>query len=203
MPVARPRVVVKLGGSLLGSPRLAGLIRAIVEATGREFAIVCGGGPFANAIRDIQARIPFSDPLAHRFALDAMDQLADVLAESEPRLRARCRTGAFAQAWREARVPIWSTGEVREGHRDIAESWAVTSDSLAAWVAKEIEAECLVLVKSVDVAPASPAELAARGLVDDAFPAFISGFHGKTIFAGPSNDDGFEALLRREGRAHA
>jgi 5-(aminomethyl)-3-furanmethanol phosphate kinase len=58
----------------------------------------------------------------------------------------------------------------------IAASWAVTSDSLAAWLARRLGARRLVLVKSA-AAPsaAAPAELAARGLVDAAFPDYAAG----------------------------
>jgi aspartokinase-like uncharacterized kinase len=192
----RPRIVVKLGGSLLGGARLERLIAAIIGRDDLEIAIVTGGGPFANAIRDIQARIEFSGPLAHRFALDAMDKLSDVLAEREPRLQPGCTTATMEAAWSAGRVPLWSTSEVRNGHAAITESWAVTSDSLAAWVAAEIGAALLVLVKSVDAGPATPELLAAQGVVDDAFPSFASRFGGTILVAGPADDDRFGQILQ-------
>jgi aspartokinase-like uncharacterized kinase len=191
----RPRIVVKLGGSLLGSARLGRLLATIFEREDLAVFVVAGGGPFANAIRDIQARIGFGDLLAHRFALDAMDKLAEVLAEEEPRLLPGCTTAMIEAAWAERRIPVWTTAEIRDGHPAVAESWAVTSDSLAAWVAAEIGATRLVLVKSLDVEPAPPATLAARGVVDDAFPSFAARFTGVIHVAGPCDDDRFGEAL--------
>ena len=59
---------------------------------------------------------------------------------------------------------------------DIRPSWDVTSDSLAAWLARHIGAQHLVLAKSCAV----PAELSgdaralsAAGIVDAAFPGLV------------------------------
>jgi aspartokinase-like uncharacterized kinase len=79
--------------------------------------------------------------------------------------------------------------ELRAGHPDIAESWAVTSDSLALWLATRLQADRLVLVKSVD-APAisTPETLAEAGIVDAAFPSFAALYRGTITVAGQASD---------------
>ena len=76
----RPLFVVKIGGSLLGSPRLKGLVKVVTTARSARIVVVPGGGLFADAVRQAQALAGFDDRLAHRLALDAMDHLGEILA---------------------------------------------------------------------------------------------------------------------------
>jgi 5-(aminomethyl)-3-furanmethanol phosphate kinase len=56
---------------------------------------------------------------------------------------------------------------------EISTTWDITSDSLAAWLAKTIHAERLILVKSCNVNAESVAELARQGIVDAGFEMMI------------------------------
>jgi aspartokinase-like uncharacterized kinase len=62
------------------------------------------------------------------------------------------------------------------GNPEIAESWDVTSDSLAAWLARRLDADKLILVKSCPVPEGepSPEELRRLEIVDAAFPEFAA-----------------------------
>ncbi len=164
-------VVVKLGGSLINDrERLVDLATAIVAAPGRP-VIVPGGGIFADAVRGGQEALRFSDALAHRLALDAMGHFAEVLCELVPGLALATSSAAVAPAHAEGLVPVWTPAALRSGHTDIPESWDVTSDSLAAFLATEIGADALILVKSAMVPP-QPAD--TLHLLDAAFPAFLA-----------------------------
>jgi len=188
--------VIKIGGSLCGSPRLERLLRAIADIDHVRPVIVAGGGPFADAVRQVQAVMPFDDGLAHRLALDAMGHLAEVFATRHARFVTVSIVEAVGKAHRAGRVPIWHPAELRPGHRDIPESWSITSDSLALWLATRLDAERLVLVKSVDVSPAADAvELARAGHVDDAFPGLAARFKGQVLVAGPAADEDFIGML--------
>ena len=191
-----PALVVKIGGSLLGSPRLDAVLAAIADARRARAVIVPGGGPVADAVRETQALMGFGDALAHRLALDAMSAVAAILADRHPALAAAGDAGAVAARLRAGSVPVWDPRELRSGRPGIPETWDVTSDSLAAWLARELGADRLVLVKSADAPPgASLAELSAAGLVDAAFPAFAARFGGTVAVIGPSSDDRLASLL--------
>jgi aspartokinase-like uncharacterized kinase len=77
-------------------------------------------------------------------------------------------------------------------------SWDATSDSLAAWLAHELGATKLLLVKSADLpsgAALTLADLSASGVVDRLFTGF-AGTSGAEIFiAGPSALEGAAALF--------
>jgi 5-(aminomethyl)-3-furanmethanol phosphate kinase len=189
-------VVIKLGGSLMGDgPGLRALLKSVVGAPGR-CVIVCGGGVFADAVRQAQAHLEFSNGLAHRLALDSMGQFAEVLCEMQSGLGRATDAAGIAAAHAAGLVPVWVPTDLRAGHPAVPEGWEVTSDSLAVFVATEIGAEGLILVKSVEhilpsvpVAPPSLARPAfgAAGLVDAAFPAFAARYTGVVRVLGRSD----------------
>jgi aspartokinase-like uncharacterized kinase len=185
----RPLVVVKVGGSLLGSPRLDTVLGCIVGTRRSRLVVVPGGGPFADAVRAAQSRAAFDDGLAHRLALDAMSHMGEVLATRHPALVPSADLDAFPDLHGRGLVPVWSPAALRAGHPDIAESWAVTSDSLALWLAMRIDADRLVLIKSVDTqAEIDHQALTDAGIVDAAFSGFAARYRGAILLAGPSLD---------------
>ena len=189
--------VVKVGGSLLADgTRLRAVLADLATGADGPCIVVPGGGPFADAARTAQAALGLDDAFAHRLALDAMGCMAELFCALEPRL-ARCADrAALADLARDGGVPVWDPAALKAGHPAIPESWDVTSDSLALWLATEIGAARCILVKS---APAACAEdrhgqdrhgqdwraLAARGLVDAAFPAFAAAYAGEILVRGP------------------
>lgn len=146
MSEVRP-LVVKVGGGLLRDEGLDGLRRACAEVTAiaaaRPVLVVPGGGPFADAVRAVDAQVGLSDGVAHRLALQAMDQLGAMLA---PMLAgAELLTDLVAPRT----VGLLAVACAFGGRSGVPESWAVTSDSLAVLAAGAIGAEAAVLLKPV------------------------------------------------------
>jgi aspartokinase-like uncharacterized kinase len=187
MRVPAAPTVVKLGGSLVADPpRLRACLAHLADGAAAPRVVVPGGGPLAEAVRSAQAALGFSDALAHRLALDAMGRMAEILSELEPRLVPARDPEAIAAVLAAGRVPVWDPVALRDGHPDIPETWDVTSDSLALWLAGAIGAPRCCLVKSAD-RPAGTdwAELARSGFVDAAFPAFAARYPGRIEIRGP------------------
>jgi aspartokinase-like uncharacterized kinase len=161
--------------------------------------LVPGGGLFADAVRQTQTLLAFDDVLAHRLALDAMGHVSEILAARQAAFTLVADETAIAEAHTQGRVPVWHPAGLRAGHPDIPEGWAITSDSLAAWLATRLGADRLVLCKSVDVP--TPADglgwqaLAAAGIVDEAFPGFADRYGGDIRIAGPARQAAAAALL--------
>jgi|ERR1700751_5093679 5-(aminomethyl)-3-furanmethanol phosphate kinase len=168
-------IVVKLGGSLAGSRYLADWVGALASCGGQG-VVVPGGGPFADAVRQAQANIGFSDAAAHHLALLAMEQFGWALASLNSNFRVVDSAVAIRSALRAGNVPIWSPVKMVLDCREISQSWDVTSDSLAAWLAGQLGAGRLVLVKhgAPFGDPLSAADLVARGIVDPEFPRFLA-----------------------------
>lgn len=165
---------MKLGGSLARSPLLRPWLDVLASGGG-SLVIVPGGGPFADEVRAMQHVWRFGEPAAHRMALLAMEQYGVMLAGLRPGLRPAADRAEIRDTLREGLVPVWMPCRMALGRKDIAESWDVTSDSLAAWLANMLGADCVVLVKSAAVAPAwTLADLIQLGIVDPALPGFLA-----------------------------
>jgi aspartokinase-like uncharacterized kinase len=144
----RPDAVVKVGGSLSRRPAaLRRLMDALAALARRHLLVVVpGGGPFADAVRRVDLRFGLDDSSAHWMAILGMDQYAYLLSYLA----------------RDASV-VWDRDEIASGRLNVLavsswlrrldalpHSWHVTSDSIAAWVARRLRAKMLVLVKDVD-----------------------------------------------------
>jgi aspartokinase-like uncharacterized kinase len=183
--------VVKLGGSLAAGATLRSWLAAIEHSRNHaRYVLVPGGGGFADAVRGEQRRHGFSDRAAHRMALLAMEQYALMMADAAPWLALGESAGEIAAALSRGQPICWLPSRMVGSDPAIAESWRVTSDSLAAWLARRVDARRLILVKSA--APprpaASPRRLAALGLVDPSFPSYAEGFAGEILCLGPGEE---------------
>jgi 5-(aminomethyl)-3-furanmethanol phosphate kinase len=165
--------VVKLGGSLAGGPHLEDWLAAIAAEAG-SIVVVPGGGPFADAIRRAQASVGFDDSAAHAMALLAMTQFGRALLSLNPALRLTSSHSAIWRTLKGGKVPVWSPEPMARAAA-LPESWELTSDSLAAWLAGALGAGRLVLVKHGRFAAAAfdVHDLAAQGVVDPLFPRYL------------------------------
>jgi aspartokinase-like uncharacterized kinase len=187
--------VVKLGGSLSDAATLPGWLDALGRLAG-QVVLVPGGGPFADQVRAAQRRWGFDDRAAHRMALLAMEQYGVMLAALHPALRPARSGREIARLRRAGCVPVWLPCAMALGRPEIAESWDVTSDSLAAWLAARIGLRRLVLVKSAAVPEEAPAAaLVERGLVDPVLPSLLRAGRVAAWCIGAGNVAAFAAAL--------
>lgn len=172
-PGARPHLVAKIGGSLHAAPQLAQWIAALKHWPHR-LTIVCGGGPFADAVRAAQPKMAYSDATAHTMALLAMEQYALALASLyDLDLFATVEEAAAIHA--RGRVALWRPSRMIADAPDVAPCWDATSDSLAAWLAGKSDADALLVIKSLDIhAGATLPTIAADGVVDAAFATYVA-----------------------------
>lgn len=166
-------IVVKLGGSLEAAGTLANCLMAIERKfAGRRVAVVPGGGFFADQVRAAQQRWQFDDRVAHRMALVAMQQMASLFNGLKPDWPI---AGRVADLKGRPGVCIWSPDPDELDQAGIPASWDITSDSLAAWLAAQLSAAELILVKSAVIeAGLSLAELTERQIVDRAFCTYAA-----------------------------
>ena len=142
-------VVVKLGGSLLAHDEsFADALSAVADAArNRCVLIVPGGGPFADAVRETDRRLGLSDDAAHWMAVLAMDQYAHLIAgKLDGALLVEDRVG-IDRALAAGKIPVLVSAPWLKRADPLPHTWGVTGDSIAAWVAGEVGAPELVLVK--------------------------------------------------------
>jgi dihydroneopterin aldolase len=189
--------VLKLGGSLAASSHLSDWLRTIDDGGGGRLVLVAGGGPFADAVRAAQAGQGFDDTVAHRMALLAMEQYAWMLAGLRRRLSPVASRDEMLAASNAGAVPVWLPSRMVLARSDIAASWEVTSDSLSAWLARDLKASLLILVKAVALRqPGTAAALARDGIVDRAFPAYLARCGCECSILGAAEHRALAAALR-------
>ena len=189
-------IVVKLGGSVVRSPELPTWLDAIA-ASPQPVIVVPGGGALADAVRACQVSLGFGDAAAHRMALLAMDQLAWAVAGLRPGFVVGV-TEADLRATRDrGSVAVWAPYTLVAERTDLEESWRLTSDSLAIWLAARIGASRCYLIKSIlrQSARLSADQLARDGVVDQAFPAMLKDAGVSTFLLGRGDQQAFIASL--------
>ncbi len=148
--------VVKLGGSLLGSPELARWLEIFAKFSDGKVVIVPGGGLLADAVREAQHLSNTSDAVAHQLAVIAMDQFGLLLAGMNPDLAiARNELEIAERGWQHRGI-VWLPSEMVLADDSIPRNWQVTSDSLSAWLASKLDAKQLILVKSKPIVKSKP-----------------------------------------------
>jgi aspartokinase-like uncharacterized kinase len=163
-----------LGGSLADTPILKHWLRELAD---HPVIIVPGGGPFADQVRLSQARWRFDDRIAHTMAILAMAQYGLMFTGLCPRLASTSDISKLGEAVASGKSIVWLPDWVSLDIPEIPASWAVTSDSLAAWLARRCGAQHLLLVKAAPVPSriARLRELVDEGIIDSAFGNFTIG----------------------------
>lgn len=144
--------VVKVGGSLAEEPEQLIALCTKLSALAKNYGLVVvpGGGRFADVVRDSDERFNLSSEVSHRMAILSMDQFGMLLAQITPN---SCATYSLEDARQLAEteaVPIFLPSWLLFMEDPLKNSWDVTSDSIAAYVAGRLQAAKLVLVTDVD-----------------------------------------------------
>lgn len=145
--------VVKIGGGLLAAPGALEQVCAAVAARGRREALVVvpGGGPLAEAVRDLDRSVGLSADAAHWMAILAMDQYAHLLTERITGARLVEEPGGVASALAAGEIAVLAPSRWLRAADTLPHSWDATSDSVAAFVAGALDAVRLDLVKPAEV----------------------------------------------------
>jgi aspartokinase-like uncharacterized kinase len=141
-------IVVKVGGGMLADAGTLDRVLETIAAHGPGRAVVVpGGGPFADAVRDVARRLAVGDDSAHWMAILAMEQYGNLIAGRLAGAVVARDAAAVAAALRERAIPVVAPHAWMREADPLPHSWDVTSDSIAAWLAGAVGARLLVLVK--------------------------------------------------------
>ncbi len=122
---------------------------------------------------------------------------------SHSRLHVAATCASIREALAERAVPVWSPWPIADGLEALPESWQLTSDSLAAWLAGKLGAGRLLLLKHRDPprAAISLANAAQAGIVDALFPNYARESRAAVRWLGPSHLGALTQIL--DGSASA
>jgi aspartokinase-like uncharacterized kinase len=122
--------------------------------------VVPGGGPFADAVRDVDDRYHLRDDAAHWMAIAGMDQHAEMIAAGRGEFVRVIDIAGIDAAHRRGRVPVLAPWQWMRETDPLPHTWEITSDSIAAWVATQLNAARLLLIKAAGAS--GPAMLDGR-----------------------------------------
>jgi aspartokinase-like uncharacterized kinase len=178
----QPLSVVKLGGSLLDLPGVWSKLRAWLDALPGRHLLLIGGGAIVEVIRRMDAVHDLGKERAHWSALRAMEVNARLAAVLLPSAKLESSDVSLT----EKETPI--VNPLSFGAQDALRpdrlplTWDVTSDSMAARLARDRGARKLFLLKSCSVGHFQTwEEFAARGIVDKWFPNEAKALSGTEI----------------------
>jgi aspartokinase-like uncharacterized kinase len=193
--------VVKIGGSLTSDPLLQPWLALLAEVGGGRVTVVGGGGGFADEARRLQGLWQFNDLAAHNMAVLAMVQTAYQMHALQPLLQPVARLADIARTLRGGRTALWLPFELQRPWPDATTHWGHTSDSIALDLARQLNAERLVVVKSCEVDEMQDlAALGRAGVVDSEFAGRAAGAPFPINLMGKNDLNRMRALLLGAGR---
>jgi aspartokinase-like uncharacterized kinase len=144
--------VIKIGGSLLEAPQNLEALGSELSSLAKkhQVIIVPGGGKFADAVRELDARFHLPVAVSHRMAILAMDQYGLLLSKFIPSSVVCDSLRVAREISRVGQVAILLPSKMLRKFDPFEPSWDVTSDSIAAYIACKLRVDKAVFVTDVD-----------------------------------------------------
>jgi aspartokinase-like uncharacterized kinase len=167
--------LIKLGGSLLDLPGLAGRLNKNLHRLSEFPILLVGGGGAADVVRQWDAvhRLTTSD--SHELATMTLSLTAEFVSRLIPDAEIVADFRQAASVLAEQHIPIVDVpSALADAAVSLPQGWHVTSDSMAAVLARAWGLRELILIKSVECPRNATCEQAAeKGLVDGWFPQAV------------------------------
>ena len=144
--------VVKVGGSLAAYPeKLRSLCIKLSEISKKQkLLIVPGGGEFADTVRKHDEKFALSRVVSHRMAILGMDQYGLLLSDLTPNSCAVSSLEDAKKASDSGKLPVFLPSQLMLNEDPLENSWDVTSDSIAVYIAEKAGSGKVVLITDVD-----------------------------------------------------
>jgi aspartokinase-like uncharacterized kinase len=161
--------VFKLGGSLYSNPTALKLWIAQLEKLALHTPIVItpGGGLFADQVRLAQTHHSLSNETAHEMALLAMAQFGLLLSNYSHQSKLINHPDNYSSS--SHKLQIWLPNTLLFNEPALEKSWDITSDSLALWFSQKIDADKLILIKSIKSSGNTLKSLSDHSIIDRGF----------------------------------
>jgi aspartokinase-like uncharacterized kinase len=144
--------VVKIGGSLVAYPeKLKSLCTKLSELSKNHSLILLpGGGEFADVTRNLDEKFSLSCRVSHQMAILGMDQNGLLLSQLTPQSVTVTKLCEIKRVLDSGNLPIFLPSTLFFKEDPLENSWDVTSDSIATYLAIRLHASKVLLVTDVD-----------------------------------------------------
>ena len=149
------KTIIKFGGSITERGTLKQIMQLGKTLSSlfdrrQDFAIVPGGGLFAEFVRETQEKYNLDDEQAHWMAIQAMEQHANFLLKFMPNSNLYDFSSKDFESLIFDKLPILRVMKYMRTESALERTWNSTSDAIAAEIAIKINAEKLVFLKDID-----------------------------------------------------
>jgi 5-(aminomethyl)-3-furanmethanol phosphate kinase len=144
--------VVKIGGSLVAYPeKLKSLCTKLSELSKNHSLILLpGGGEFADVTRNLDEKFSLSCRVSHQMAILGMDQNGLLLSQLTPQSVTVTKLCEIRRVLDSSHLPIFLPSTLFFKEDPLENSWDVTSDSIATYLASRLHTSKVLLVTDVD-----------------------------------------------------
>ena len=171
------RLVIKVGGSLLELKESAAQLQQMFENDfqGKQVNLIFGGGPVIEALRELDLIHHFDSEMMHWWCVDLLHLTFEMASQWFPNAIGIENADAF-ERHRHHDAPgffLFSTRAfyTRSDQDTLPCDWTTTSDSIAAFLAKRLNINHLILLKACHVPnDLNVHDAASLGIVDEFFP---------------------------------
>lgn len=210
--------VIKIGGSLAAHPIE---LRLLMERLGeysknKPIVIIPGGGELADTVRDLDKRFSLKKTVSHRMAILAMDQYGLLLSDLTDNTAISYDLEKVTEASFSGKLSIFLPSHIMFAKDPLENSWDVTSDSIALFIAYTLNVEKVIFITDVDgiypidpkhqknvrliekVSPRELLDLGRRTSVDNALPRLLLKWSIDCVVVNGLYPERVEAILERK-----
>ncbi len=147
--------IIKFGGSITERGTLKQIVQlgktlsALFDRK-QNFAVIPGGGLFAEFVRETQEKYKLDDEQAHWMAIQAMEQHASLLLKFIPNSNLHDFSSKGFESLILDELPILRVMKYMRTESDLEKTWNSTSDAITAEIAVKIKAKKIVFLKDID-----------------------------------------------------
>lgn len=140
--------VIKVGGSLFPeyAIELCKSLNDLNEGakSSPKYMLICGGGAFANMIREFDNEQIFSDSANHNAAIMCMDIIGTLLADKIDNFSTVKSLEEVELISNQNEIPVLLPSAIIEQLDPLEHSWRVSSDSIALFISHLLKAKLLI-----------------------------------------------------------
>jgi hypothetical protein len=144
--------ILKIGGSLAVYPKKLKFLCSRLNAASKKHNIIVvpGGGEFADVVRVLDERFSLSDSVSHKMAILGMDQYGFLLSDLIKNSQVINQLEQVQKIFDFRKLPVFLPSNFMLKNNPLENSWTVTSDSIAVYIANQLHIKNVILVTDVD-----------------------------------------------------
>jgi aspartokinase-like uncharacterized kinase len=135
--------VVKIGGSLF--PEYTTKLCEKLYESKEQIVLINGGGQLANDIREFNKIEQYSNDINHWSAIKCMDIIGQLIADKNKNISPVIRIKDIPNIFKKNKIPLLLSYELLKSQDPLKHTWDITSDSIACWLANQLNAKLLIL----------------------------------------------------------